>query len=161
IYAVVVAHRRIVRRRHANSNTSAHADASAHADTNTDTEPGPGMQRGSDLDRDRDLHWRPAREPERRHLRSQVVDSKPESGDQLRPGRPLAAYWPLRHADGDADANSYADSGAYTDPNAAADRVAQDNHILHTMGHLRPQLQGEGHGHHRDGEQVDAHPLRL
>ena len=46
------------------------------------------------MDRGRDLYRRSARESERRHLRSQVVDSKPESRDQLRTGRPLAAHRP-------------------------------------------------------------------
>ena len=41
--------------------------------------------------------------------------------------------------------------GADTDANTSADRVAQDNRVLHSMGHLRPQLQGEGPGHYRDG----------
>src|SRR5262245_50765741 len=126
--AVVVVHGRIVHRRHAHSDTGVHSDTSvysdtsAYSDTNTDPEPGPGMQRGSDLDRDCDLYGWPAREPERRPLRSQVVDSKPEPGDQLRPGWPLAAYRPLRHAD--ADASSHANSCAHTDTITAADRVA-------------------------------------
>ena len=130
--AVVVAHRRLVRRRHANAYTGAYANSNtrsdaytrAHADTNTDTKPGPWMQRGPDLDRDRDLYRWPAREPERRHLRSQVVDSKPESRDELRTGRPLAAHRPLHTADADADAVSYANTGPNTDANAAAHRVA-------------------------------------
>src|SRR5262249_135039 len=118
----------------------------------------------SDLDRGRDLYRWAARESERRYLRSQMVDSKPESGDQLRHGRPLAAYRPLRpipYAYAYTDASAYTNAGAYPDASTDADRVAQDSRILRPMGHLRPQLQGAGPGHHRDGEQVDAHPLRL
>src|SRR5262245_36661526 len=157
-----MADRRLVRRR---PDADAYSTASytyAHINStpsypHTDAEPRPWMQRGSDLDRDRDLYRRAARESERRHLRSKVVDSKPESRDQLRPGRPLAAHRPLRHAVADANASSYAYTRAYTNAYTAADRVAQDNRILRSMGHLRPQLQGEGPGHHRYGEQVDAH----
>src|SRR5262249_28572290 len=62
-----------------NTHARAYADARAYAHT----ESRPRLQRDSSVDRFRDLHGRPARESERRHLRSQVVDSKPEPGDQL------------------------------------------------------------------------------
>jgi hypothetical protein len=80
--AVLVAHGRIVYRQpDAHSYSASHADANSNTGANsyTDAESGPRMQRNSDLDCDCDLHWRTAREPERLHLRGQVVDSKPES----------------------------------------------------------------------------------
>jgi hypothetical protein len=82
-----MAHWWIVRRRpDANAYSAAsHTDAGANTDpradanTYTDAESGPGMQWGPDMERNRDLYRWAARESERRHLRSQVVDSKPES----------------------------------------------------------------------------------
>jgi hypothetical protein len=138
--AVLVAHGWIVYRQpDAHSHSASHANANSNTGANsyTDAESGPRMQRNSDLDCDCDLHWRTARDPEWPHLRSQVVDSKPESCDQLRPRRPLAAYRPLRP---DANSNSYTGANSYADAianaNTAAGRDAQDDHILHPMGHL-------------------------
>ena len=79
-----MAHGRIVRRRpdaYAYSNSRADANAESNSDADTHAESRHGMQWGPDLDRGRDIYRRPARESERRPLRSQVVDSKPESGD--------------------------------------------------------------------------------
>jgi len=50
------------------SHTDTYAYSPPHTDANTNAESRPGMQRDSDLDSERDLHWRPAREPERLHL---------------------------------------------------------------------------------------------
>jgi hypothetical protein len=120
--AVVVAHGRLVRRRpHAHSSSNSDAHSYSRANSNSDAEPGHRMQRDSDLDRDRDLYRRAARELQRLHLRSQVVESKPESSVQLRPRWPMAAHRLLRH---DADSNSYSYSNSYTGANAntTADR---------------------------------------
>src|SRR5262249_34188070 len=124
---LVVAHGRLVYRwpdahahshsPHAHAYSRAYADAWAHADTESWLR----LQRDSSVDRSRDLHGRPARESERLHLRSQVVDSKPESGDQFRRRWAMAAYRPLPY---DAHANSLgadADADGNTDTSAGRD----------------------------------------
>jgi hypothetical protein len=124
--AVVVAHGRLVRRRphaHSSSNSDAHSysRANSNSDAESNSNSGHRMQRDSDLDRDRDLYRRAARKLQRLHLRSQVVESKPESSVQLRPRWPMAAHRLLRH-DADSNSNSYSNSYTGANANTTADR---------------------------------------
>jgi len=96
------------------------------------------MRRGSGMDRDRDLYGRPARKPERLYLRSQVVDSKSEPGNQLLRRLPMAVDRALRPADADANADANAGADSDSDSGPDSDRIAQDDRIFHSMGHLRP-----------------------
>ncbi len=104
------------------AHTNARADSHSRSYAHTVSESWRELQRDSGVDRDRDLHGRPARDFERRAVRGQMVDSKPESGDQFRRRWPMASNRFLRsHAysnatGADSDSNAHPDSRATPTP---------------------------------------------
>src|SRR5262249_2498984 len=135
-----MAHGRLVRRRpdaHSHSHSkSSPADAYSRPDSDSRadsaTESRLRLQRDSNVDPDRDLHGRPARESERLHLRSQVVDSKPEPGDQLRRRWPMEADRPLRPAGSEPESGQWVCNSC--ESNAVQPDVPEPQSVLYLSG---------------------------
>src|SRR5215510_9038433 len=149
-----MAYGRIVYRRDPNANSNSYADdnsnayARPHSRADADTKSESGVvQWNSGLECECDIYGRSAGARERLHLRSQVVESKPEPGDQLRRRWSMAAYRPLRPAGSEPESGQRPCGGG--ESNAVQPDVPQSQPLLYLSGitkrrrHL-PRIRGNG-----------------